>query len=74
MFNIANNNKTGRNTMCKKCELNRQKMVLKAEDMKDETLVRTFKDIMTRLGYDLSGDINKQFLQRIRDKYGVILD
>lgn len=67
-------NKTGRHTCCRKCEIERQNMVLKAEDMRDQTIVEEFKTIMVNLGYDISGDINKQFLDRVRDKYGVILD
>lgn len=54
--------------------MERQNMVLKAEDMRDQTIVEEFKTIMINLGYDISGDINKQFLDRVRDKYGVILD
>jgi hypothetical protein len=74
MFNVVKSNLTGRNKMCKKCEVRRQNIVLKADDIHDKTIVNTFKDIMSRLGYNLSEDINKQFLQRIKDRYGVILD
>ena len=49
------------------------KIVKKASDITDENILRDFKDIMVGLGYDVSQDINKQFLQRIKDKYGVIL-
>ena len=72
-FYPAVNNKTGRRTFCKKCEMAKTKIVKKASDITDENILRDFKDIMVGLGYDVSQDINKQFLQRIKDKYGVIL-
>lgn len=73
-FTAVPSNTTGRHTLCRKCESKRQNTVLKAEDMEDQSIVMEFKTIMGNLGYDVSGDINKQFLDRVRDKYGVILD
>lgn len=73
-FYPAIHNKTGRRTYCKICEFKKNNRKLGIDDITNQDILNNFKDIMTGLGYDTSQNINKQFLQRIKDKYGVILD
>ena len=51
---------------CKQCRKNsdNHKPILYQSDI-DAGL-----QILTRLGYDIEGDIHQQFLQKIKDKYG----
>jgi superfamily II helicase len=60
-FNIMNSNTSGRSYICRPCSST-------AIDIDFES-----KRFLSLLGYDTSSNINEQFLQRIRDKYGVVL-
>jgi superfamily II helicase len=60
-FNIMNSNTSGRSYICRPCSSI-------AVDVEFEC-----KRVLTLLGYDTSSNINGQFLQRIKDKYGIDL-
>ena len=60
-YNKMNSNASGYNYICRPC-------CSIAVDVEFEC-----KRLLTLLGYDTSSNINGQFLQRIRDKYGIDL-
>ena len=73
-FHIQKSNSTGRQSSCKKCEYIKTMTPVKAHEMDNQDVVDGFKTVMKVLGYDTSSDISEQFKQRVKKKYGVILD